>query len=66
MENTRHDYDDILTSEEFSDAVCPDDFREATTHAEKSAAVTERIRSTQEFVLQNMRSVRHKSSSKAK
>ena len=32
----------------------------------KSAAVTERIRSTQEFVLQNMRSVRHKSSSKAK
>ena len=66
MENTRHDYDDILTSEEFSHAVCPDDFREATTHAEKSAAVTERIRSTQEFVLQNMRSVRHKSSSKAK
>ena len=35
-------------------------------HADKSAAVKERIRSTQEFVLQNMRSVRHKPQAKAK
>ena len=60
MENTRHKYDEVLTAEEFSDAAHPDYFRGATMHAEESAAVKERTRSTQDFGLQNMRSVRHR------